>query len=370
MNYSYATIIVVKLIEGGVRMAQPQYRVIGGGYFKGRDRKRRYIVRRLIALTILLLLGYGFYLGGRWLMAKVSPPPRSEAPALVPSSPSPPKSALTFLPEQRIAVPALLADGKPLQLAIGPAEGGRKQVALLTGSTADEQMLGQPLSLPHEDQIALRDLRLAKNLLIAEGRQSPEGTPKTVQVAGAPALEAVGGEPTMQAWRIDPVKGFIAADYYALAAPVGPRNGALLIVDTWLNHLWYYEDGRVVLHAPVGTGRHIAGPEPTWANQESNYRTPLGRFSIANKYPGLVYMKERIPAGDPRNPLGTRWMGFQALDGDRGLLWAIHGTNEPTKVGLWASDGSVLMAKPALEALYERVAVGTQMHIYSSKPQQ
>ena len=86
-------------------------------------------------------------------------------------------------------------------------------------------------------------------------------------------------------------------------------------------------------------------------------RTPAGTFIIKDKEinpawtpPGLS-----IPYGDPRNILGTRWMGLKPTgETDQTLRgYGIHGTTEPESIGTAASLGCVRMRNEEVEELYD-----------------
>ncbi len=94
-------------------------------------------------------------------------------------------------------------------------------------------------------------------------------------------------------------------------------------------------------------------------------KTPVGTFSIKTKEKEPVWWgtdeqgrKIRVPYGDPRNVLGTRWMGFNH-DGI-----GIHGTAEPDSIGKSRSNGCVRMRNEDVEKLYEIAEYGTQVTIY------
>ncbi len=86
-------------------------------------------------------------------------------------------------------------------------------------------------------------------------------------------------------------------------------------------------------------------------------RTPSGTFAISQKQlnPSWTFNGEVIPFGDPRNVLGTRWLGLEATgDTDHGLKgYGIHGTTEPETIGSAASDGCVRMRNEEVEELYD-----------------
>lgn len=96
-------------------------------------------------------------------------------------------------------------------------------------------------------------------------------------------------------------------------------------------------------------------------------RTPVGTFRVANKLrepvwtpPGRV-----IPYGDPRNVLGTRWLGIEPTEGtDPGLKGlGIHGTWEPDSIGKAASEGCVRLLNDDVNELFDLVPVDTRVTI-------
>ncbi len=99
---------------------------------------------------------------------------------------------------------------------------------------------------------------------------------------------------------------------------------------------------------PIGVGR------------SKQFMTPPGSYKVQVKDPNPGWYnpytgKGRIPPG-PRNPLGTRWIGFHNVGK---AVYGIHGTNEPSSVGKFVSHGCIRMLIPDSEDLYSRVEVGT-----------
>ncbi len=89
--------------------------------------------------------------------------------------------------------------------------------------------------------------------------------------------------------------------------------------------------------------------------------TPVGEFKIVNRLenPTWYYAEEGKvePAGSPKNPLGSRWMGFD-LEG-----YGLHGTTDPDKIGQYATLGCVRMFNHEIEELFNIVPVGTTVSI-------
>jgi lipoprotein-anchoring transpeptidase ErfK/SrfK len=91
-----------------------------------------------------------------------------------------------------------------------------------------------------------------------------------------------------------------------------------------------------------------------------NSCTPVGTFKITNKIvdplwykgPGMV-----IPAGDPKNVLGSRWLGISKPS------YGIHGTVQPDSIGESVTEGCVRMKNSDVEELYVIVPEGTEVVI-------
>ncbi|MGL5693670.1 MAG: L,D-transpeptidase, partial [Peptostreptococcaceae bacterium] len=92
---------------------------------------------------------------------------------------------------------------------------------------------------------------------------------------------------------------------YAASAP-----SHCIIVNTQTNKLGYYKNGKLVKQFKVATGK-------------SSTQTPTGKSKIVNKIKNRPYYSGGIPGGDPRNPLGDRWLGLQ-LRGTYGTTYGIH----------------------------------------------
>ncbi len=116
-------------------------------------------------------------------------------------------------------------------------------------------------------------------------------------------------------------------------------------VHTHKNFLWLKQGTHYVKKYRVSTGE--------------TGNTPLGNFKIANKVlnPTWYYEDEVFPPGDPKNGLGSRWLGFD-LKG-----YGIHGTIEPEKIGQPASLGCVRLKNEDVEELFDLVPVGTPVTI-------
>jgi LysM repeat protein len=92
-------------------------------------------------------------------------------------------------------------------------------------------------------------------------------------------------------------------------------------------------------------------------------KTPEDIFVVKDKLKNPVwYSPEGVyKFGDPRNLLGTRWMGFE----DRGDFYGygIHGTNDSTTVGRESSNGCIRLTNENVEELFKYVRIKTKVVI-------
>lgn len=141
---------------------------------------------------------------------------------------------------------------------------------------------------------------------------------------------------------------------FIVGVPTGSAaaGSKLIIINKAVNRLAYYENGQLKGQFKVGTGR-------------SRSLTPEGKFKIVNKIKNRPYYKGHIPGGDPRNPLGNRWLGLNAR-GTWGTTYGIHGNNNPSSIGGYVSSGCIRMYDNEVEWLFNQVPTGTTVIITSS----
>ncbi|WP_078556279.1 triple tyrosine motif-containing protein [Bacillus alkalicellulosilyticus] len=147
---------------------------------------------------------------------------------------------------------------------------------------------------------------------------------------------------------------FLLVSYF-IGAGFSEANstGQLLIINKTNNQMAFYSDGKLVRTFNVATGR------------EAGF-TPEGTFKVVNKIKNRPYYKENIAGGDPKNPLGDRWLGINAR-GTYGTTYAIHGNNNPSSIGTYASAGCIRMYNEEVRWLYDQVALHTPVVILHSK---
>lgn len=120
-----------------------------------------------------------------------------------------------------------------------------------------------------------------------------------------------------------------------------------VLVDKSQNILILKCDGQIFKTYVIATGK--------------NNSTPLGIFKIKDKIINPLWFKpgapEPIPAGNPENILGTRWMGFDLPS------YGIHGTTEPQTIGQQVTNGCVRMKNEDAEELYSLLPIDSEVTI-------
>ncbi|NPV26419.1 MAG: L,D-transpeptidase family protein [Firmicutes bacterium] len=112
------------------------------------------------------------------------------------------------------------------------------------------------------------------------------------------------------------------------------RGNRRISIDTEKKNLTLREGNRLIRTYPVAVGR----PETP---------TPLGNWVITEKQL------------NPGGPFGARWMRLSIPWGGYG----IHGTNNPSSIGMAASHGCVRMFNEDVIELYDLVDIGTPVRI-------
>ncbi len=137
--------------------------------------------------------------------------------------------------------------------------------------------------------------------------------------------------------------------------PIGTAEAnseQFIIINKSTNKLAFFQNGELEKIYPVGTGK-------------TDDLTPEGTFEIVNKIKNRPYYTDNIPGGDPRNPLGDRWLGLNAR-GTYGTTYAIHGNNNPSSIGKYVSAGCVRMHNDDVHELFEKVNKYTKVIILKS----
>lgn len=113
--------------------------------------------------------------------------------------------------------------------------------------------------------------------------------------------------------------------------------------------LTLYEGQTGIRMYPVAAGR-----------PGTDTQTPTGKFSVINMEVNPTWTDphdstKKIASGAD-NPLGYRWIGI-------GGFYGIHGTNNPSSIGTYASSGCIRMKEKDVEDLYSHISTGIPVEI-------
>ncbi|ADZ71894.1 L,D-transpeptidase [Polymorphum gilvum] len=134
----------------------------------------------------------------------------------------------------------------------------------------------------------------------------------------------------------------------------GPHAPGTIVVDTNARYLYLVQRGGTARRYGIGVGR----PGFEWAGTHTvtrkaewpDWRPPS---EMRQRQPDLP---EFMPGG-PQNPLGARALYLGST------LYRIHGSNEPWTIGHAVSSGCIRMRNEDVTDLYQRVGVGTKVHV-------
>jgi len=96
------------------------------------------------------------------------------------------------------------------------------------------------------------------------------------------------------------------------------------------------------------------------------HETSLGSYKIGNKQKNPTWFKPGegpIPAGDPRNELGTRWMPLVPSEPGLPTDLGLHGTIAPETIGTYSSNGCVRFYPEEVEEIYDLIVRSTPVII-------
>ena len=130
-----------------------------------------------------------------------------------------------------------------------------------------------------------------------------------------------------------------------------PQGTFSALVQRRAHRLTVFLNGHYIKEYPVTVG---APTSPT----------PLGKFCLANNKvvkPPWYHEGNVYKYGDPRNILGTRWIGFEATEEYEGF--GIHGTTDPDSIGKDASNGCIRMHNKDVEELFGMLMPGEIVEI-------
>jgi lipoprotein-anchoring transpeptidase ErfK/SrfK len=152
------------------------------------------------------------------------------------------------------------------------------------------------------------------------------------------------------------LSSFLIAFFISPIWPLGPNplpGDPFVIVNKSSNELAFIDDEKVQTVVSVGTGK-------------TQDLTPEGLFTVTVKAMDPYYRKGNIQGGDPKNPLGARWIGFDAKGTD-GRIFGIHGTNKPESIGKYVSQGCIRAQNEVITSLFPLIPLGTKILVTTSK---
>ncbi|WP_054869875.1 L,D-transpeptidase [Caloranaerobacter sp. TR13] len=116
-----------------------------------------------------------------------------------------------------------------------------------------------------------------------------------------------------------------------------------IVINIPSRKLTLFKNDMIIKEYPIAVGK-------------SKSQTPIGEFKIINKVINPYYAKKKIPGGSPKNPLGSRWMGFK-------IHYGIHGNSDPSSIGTFASGGCIRMYERDIQEIFQIVPLGTPVQI-------
>lgn len=168
--------------------------------------------------------------------------------------------------------------------------------------------------------------------------------------------EEVGLDPSCQVDKatLKKINDEIESSYIlGLRRPEISHKGDLILVNKSSNTVYLMREGKILKTYPAATGK-------------SSQLTPDGKHKLVVKYKdpywGGAGVSEPIKGGDPKNPLGTRWMGISYKGGNK---YGLHGNSNPGSIGKKVSLGCIRLFKKDIEELYDLVGINTPVWIGS-----
>ncbi|WP_305989149.1 L,D-transpeptidase [Roseibium sp. MMSF_3544] len=134
----------------------------------------------------------------------------------------------------------------------------------------------------------------------------------------------------------------------------GPYKAGTIVIDTNARFLYLVQSDGTARRYGVGVGK----PGFEWAGTHRvtrkaewpDWRPPAAMRKRRPELPAFM-------AGGPENPLGARALYLGST------LYRIHGSNQPWTIGHAVSSGCIRMRNEDVMDLYERVRVGTKVHV-------
>jgi len=131
-----------------------------------------------------------------------------------------------------------------------------------------------------------------------------------------------------------------------------PTQRVRMLVDLDAHWAFYMAGDEIIEAWEVGVGKRGNETKP-------------GTYYVGEKREEPMWFppgEQPVAYGDPRNPLGTRWIELRTSEGQPSHL-GFHGTNEPDSVGGDTSQGCLRMRNAEVEELFEILPKGTEVLI-------
>ena len=132
-----------------------------------------------------------------------------------------------------------------------------------------------------------------------------------------------------------------------------------IIVDTANTYLYFVLGGGKAIRYGIGVGREGF----TWSGSEKV--TKMAEWPDWHPPPEMIERQPYLPrfmAGGEGNPLGARALYLG------NTIYRIHGTNQPSTIGTFASSGCIRLTNKDVIDLYGRVKVGTRVVVLPGAP--
>ncbi len=235
------------------------------------------------------------------------------------------------------------ANTTPLEI-IKLIEGNRKLVnegKFVEAKKGYEQLLKHPALKKNDRRLVRKDYEKLNIKMILSPKQTPDSFMHTVVQGDSLYLLAKKyNTPVSLIKKSNKLK----SDTIILGKKLKIQKGIFSVtVDKSENRLSLYLNDHLIKTYRVATGE--------------NNSTPIGKFKIVTKVekPIWYHKGKAVPAGDPENIIGTRWMGFDLKS------YGIHGTTKPESIGQQVSSGCVRMLNHEVEELYDLLPLKTEV---------
>lgn len=130
-----------------------------------------------------------------------------------------------------------------------------------------------------------------------------------------------------------------------------PSSGYWIAINRTKRILTLYKGKTVIKKYPVAIGKESS-------------KTPQGKFYVCIKRKNPMWSGGKnakpVKGGDPKNPLGLRWIGLSV---GKGNIYGIHGNNSPYSIGWQVSKGCIRMINSDVLSLYNMIPVGAPVWI-------